>query len=149
MILSTKGRYGLKSMFEIAKAYESQKPLSIKSISERSEISENYLEQLLSKLKREGYLTSVRGAYGGYRLAKPPCEIYVGDILRVLEGELAPSPCTVENVCDTVECPTKKVWMRMKHALDDVMDSITLDDMLRNDLDPIMKNRLDIEENDE
>ena len=87
MKLSTKGRYGLRAMIDLA-LYSDEEAVSIQSISARQNISDNYLEQLVRKLKKEGLVVSVRGAQGGYRLAKPADEISVGDVLRALEGSL-------------------------------------------------------------
>jgi len=87
LIISTKGRYGVRAMFELALQSDGA-PVSIKSIAERQSISETYLEQLFQKLRQAGLLTSLRGAQGGYLLAKPPGEISVGDILKALEGPL-------------------------------------------------------------
>ena len=93
MKLSTKGRYGLRALIDLA-LYSENEAASIASISARQQISESYLEQLIAKLRKAGLVVSVRGAGGGYRLAKPASEISVGDILRGLEGSL-----------DAVHCP--------------------------------------------
>ena len=93
MKLSTKGRYGLRALIDLA-LYSENETVSIASISARQNISESYLEQLIAKLRKAGLVTSVRGAGGGYKLAKPASEISVGDILRALEGSL-----------DAVKCP--------------------------------------------
>ena len=87
MKLSTKGRYGLSAMIDLA-VYSENEAVSLNSIAERQHISEGYLEQLMAKLKKAGLVTSIRGASGGYYLAKPASEISVGDILRALEGSL-------------------------------------------------------------
>ena len=92
MKLSTKGRYGLRAMIDLA-LYSDEEAVSIQSISVRQNISDNYLEQLVRKLKKEGLVVSVRGAQGGYRLAKPADEISVGDVLRALEGSLEAVSC--------------------------------------------------------
>ena len=85
MRLSTRGRYGLKAMYQLAIHY-GEGPIPLKQIADKENLSENYLEQLVSQLRKEGLLTSVRGAQGGYMLAIPPREITVGNVLRVLEG---------------------------------------------------------------
>ena len=87
MKLSTKGRYGLRALIDLAQ-YSKDAPVSIMSISSRQELSERYLEQLMSMLKKAGLMKSIRGAAGGYILAKPADEISVGDVLRALEGSL-------------------------------------------------------------
>lgn len=132
MKLSTKGRYGLKAMFELA-VKEGEGPTSLKYIAERQGLSDQYLEQLFSTLRRAGLVKSVRGAQGGYLLSKPAEQITVGDIIRVLEGPIAPSDCVLESdtECEKSDmCVTKVIWERIKVSIDDVIDSITLKDMV-------------------
>jgi Rrf2 family protein len=132
MKLSTRGRYGLKAMFQLATHY-GEGPIPLKNIADEQDLSDNYLEQLVSALRKEGLLNSVRGAQGGYMLARPPEEITVGNILRVLEGNLAPTDCVMdeEYECEKEEsCVTKLVWVRIRDSINDVIDSITLKDML-------------------
>ena len=92
MKLSTKGRYGLRAMIDLAR-YSEVEPVSINSIAARQNISERYLEQLVALLRKAGLVKSIRGATGGYILAKDAAEISVGDILRALEGSLEPVKC--------------------------------------------------------
>ena len=99
LIISTKGRYGLRAMFELAKAWE-HGCISIRQIAALQELSEPYLEQIFPLLKSAGLVTSTRGAGGGYRLAKEPKAISVGSVLTALEGELAPADC----VCGDADC---------------------------------------------
>lgn len=142
MKLSTKGRYGLKAMFQLAIS-QSDGPIPLKQIAEKQSLSENYLEQLFSTLKKDGLLNSVRGSQGGYLLARPPEEITVGEILRSLEGELSPSDCIVEGEGDCERetiCVTKNVWIKIKKSIDDVVDSITLKDMMDDNNDLIKEN---------
>lgn len=132
MRLSTRGRYGLKAMFQLALHY-GEGPIPLNVIASQQELSENYLEQLFSALRKDGLIKSVRGAQGGYMLAKHPEKITVGNILRVLEGDMAPAECVISNTvsCDKEEsCVTKLVWMRIKDSINSVIDSITLQDML-------------------
>ncbi|MBU5426714.1 Rrf2 family transcriptional regulator [Tissierella pigra] len=132
MKLSTRGRYGLKSMFQLS-LYYGNGPIALKQIADEQNLSENYLEQLFSTLKKEGLINSVRGAQGGYMLSKEPKEITVGQILRVLEGNMAPSDCVMgdEHECSREDrCVTKQVWVRIKDSIDEVIDSITLQDMI-------------------
>lgn len=132
MRLSTRGRYGLKAMFQLALHY-GEGPISLNTIATAQELSENYLEQLVSTLRKAGLLNSVRGAQGGYMLAKSPKEITVGNILRVLEGDMAPADCVIDNAngCEKEEnCVTKLVWMQMRDSINQVIDSISLQDML-------------------
>ena len=95
MKLSTKGRYGLRAMIDLA-SHEEEGAVSIASISERQNISESYLEQLVRPLRKAGFIESVRGAGGGYVLAKPADSISVGDVLRVLEGGLEAVTCSMK-----------------------------------------------------
>ncbi len=132
MKLSTRGRYGLKAMFQLAVHY-GEGPVPLKNIADEQNLSENYLEQLVSALRKEGLLNSVRGAQGGYMLAKPPEEITVGSILRILEGNLAPADCVIDEAyeCEQEEsCVTRLVWVRIRDCINEVIDSITLKDML-------------------
>lgn len=132
MKLSTKGRYGLKAMFQLALHY-GEGPISLKQIAEKQNISENYLEQLFSTLRKEGLLNSVRGAQGGYMLSESPGKMTVGSVLRALEGTMAPSDCAMDdnNDCSREDgCVTKLVWVKIKDSIDEVIDSITLQDMV-------------------
>ncbi len=132
MKLSTRGRYGLKAMFQLA-LHHGEGPIPLKQIAERQGLSENYLEQLFSTLKKDNLLSSVRGAQGGYMLSRSPEEITVGNILRSLEGNMAPSECVIdeEHECSREDsCVTKLVWIKIKDSIDEVIDSITLQDML-------------------
>lgn len=132
MKLSTRGRYGLKAMFQLAQHY-GEGPIPLNSIANEQDLSENYLEQLVSTLRKAGLLNSVRGAQGGYMLAKPPKDITVGSVLRVLEGDIAPADCVIDDTsgCEKEEgCVTKLVWMRIRDSINNVIDSISLQDML-------------------
>lgn len=129
MILSTKGRYGLKAVFELALNYGSG-PVSLKKISEKYNISENYLEQLFAKLKKGGYIETVRGAQGGYLLAREPKDITVGMILRTLEGEITASDCLSKEICSRESiCATRGIFEKIERSINDVIDNITLADM--------------------
>ncbi|WP_457595497.1 RrF2 family transcriptional regulator [Hydrogenimonas sp.] len=96
-LLSSKGTYGLLAMYELAKEFQFKKPIKIKEIAERAAIPQNYLEQLLNTLKKDGFVKSVRGAYGGYMLATDPSDIRVLEILRTLEGEMKISETSTQN----------------------------------------------------
>lgn len=117
MKLSTKGRYGLKAMYDLALNYGDE-PVSLKSIAERQGISENYLEQLMANLRKAGLVRSIRGAYGGYLLSREPSKITVGDVLRALEGPIGLVDCVLEQ--DAVKCLkyenciTRTVWEKNK-----------------------------------
>ncbi len=129
MILSTKGRYGLKAVFELALNY-GLGPVSLKRISDKYDISESYLEQLFAKLKKNGYIDTVRGPQGGYFLAKEPGEITVGMILRTLEGDITTSECVNREVCSRESvCATRVILEKIEKSINDVIDNITLADM--------------------
>lgn len=123
MKISTKGRYGLTIMIELAKNY-GEGPISLKSIAQGNDLSEHYLEQLIAPLRNVGLVKSIRGAYGGYILAKEPAQITSGDIIRVLEGPIM----IVEGIED--EEPAKKeLWLRIRDAVKNVLDNTTLEDL--------------------
>lgn len=134
MKLSTKGRYGVVAMLDLAVNY-SDGPVSIKSIAERQGISESYLEQLFAVLRKNGLVQSLRGAQGGYMLADNPDSITVGSILRALEGSMAPVDCVLEDdpvKCErSKECITRFVWERVRDSINKVVDSVTLEDLVK------------------
>lgn len=132
MKISTKGRYALRLMIDIA-VNSADKPVSIKEIAARQNISDKYLEQIISVLNSAGFVRSIRGAQGGYVLRKSPSEYTVGMILRLTEGSLAPVACVEEDAvhCDRQEtCATVEVWRRLNDAINGVVDNITLADLL-------------------
>ncbi len=135
MRLSTKGRYGLKAMFDLAMNY-GDKPVSLTTIAARQGVSVNYLEQLISPLRKAGFVRSVRGAQGGYLLNVKPDEITVKDVLETLEGPLAPTDCVKDdndNSCDNASyCVTRLIYEKMKESIDQVVSSITLADMIED-----------------
>lgn len=141
MILSTKGRYGLKATFELSLNY-GLGPVPLKKISEKYDISESYLEQLFSKLKKVGYIETVRGANGGYLLSKDPKDITVGMILRTLEGEMIASECVNKEVCSREAiCATRLIWEKIEKGLSDVIDNITLADMFEESKENILEGK--------
>ena len=132
MKISTRGRYALRLMLDLA-LNDKDQYITIKSISEHQEISGKYLEQIISVLSRAGYVKSVRGAQGGYKLAKPPEEYTVGMILRLIEGNLAPVACMEDapNQCPRCgQCATLSVWQKIDEAVSNVVDNITLADLV-------------------
>jgi len=132
MKLSTKGRYGVKAMVDLAIHYGGE-PISIKSISERQKVSEYYLEQLFSALRKAELIKSIRGAQGGYVLNRDPKDITVADIMYVLEGPIEISDCLEEGACSNKECcATRILWERIKNSLDNIMQSTTLGDMVKD-----------------
>ncbi|MCL2854505.1 MAG: Rrf2 family transcriptional regulator [Defluviitaleaceae bacterium] len=135
MKISTKGRYGLKAVVDIGYYTRDAKCVSLKSVSERQAISENYLEQIIAPLKRAGIVHSIRGANGGYFLGKDPKTLTAGDVLRILEGPLTPVDCLVENgpICgeaDCGKCSTKSVWMSLFAGINELVDSFTIADLM-------------------
>ena len=135
MKLSTKGRYGLRAVIDLA-MFSEDGAVPISSIAQRQSLSESYLEQLMAKLKKAGIVQSQRGASGGYTLAKPPYEISVGDILRALEGDLTPVDCLgvsdqTSHKCQSYDqCVTKYVWKRISDSINEAVDGIMLDTLL-------------------
>lgn len=133
MKLSTKGRYGLRAMIDLAK-HSTDEPVSITSISDRQGISERYLEQLMGLLKKGGLVKSIRGAGGGYMPAKKLEEISVGDVLRALEGNLELVDCpglVPEDGCKSADsCVTKYVWKRINDSINQTVDEINLDQLV-------------------
>ena len=130
MKLSTKGRYGVKAMVDLAINYGEQ-PISIKSISERQNISEYYLEQLFSSLRNAKLIKSVRGAQGGYILNRAPEEITIYDVINVLEGPIEISDCLEDSACNKIDCcATRLLWKKIKNSIDSVTSSITLKDIV-------------------
>ncbi|MDQ0197182.1 cysteine metabolism transcriptional regulator CymR [Neobacillus ginsengisoli] len=123
MKISTKGRYGLTIMIELAKKH-GEGPISLKAIAQANELSEHYLEQLIAPLRNAGLVKSIRGAYGGYVLTDIPSKITAGDVIRVLEGPITP----VEGIED--EEPAKReLWIRIRDAIKNVLDNTTLEDL--------------------
>lgn len=132
MKISTKGRYALRMMVDLA-MNNTGELISVKEIAVRQGISEKYLEQIISVLKRAGYVKSLRGAQGGYRLAKEPKEYTVGMILRLIEGNMAPVSCLEDDVnqCEFIDnCTTIRLWQMLDDAVKGVIDKVTLQDMM-------------------
>lgn len=131
MKLSTRGRYAARAMLDLALNYR-QEPVVLSAIARREQISEQYLEQLIGPLKIAGLVRSVRGANGGFILAKPPSLIRIGHIVRAVEGSTALVEC-VDNpqACSRVaHCLTREVWVKATEAVNNVFDSITLKDLM-------------------
>ena len=133
MKLSTKGRYGLRALIDLAR-YSEMEPVSISCIAERQNLSERYLEQLMSLLKKAGLIKSIRGAGGGYVLAKDAGEISVGDVLRALEGSLEPVECagydSDEECAASGGCVTKYVWKRINESINQTVNEMKLDTLV-------------------
>lgn len=133
MKLSTKGRYGLRALIDLA-VYSDKEAVSIHSIAARQNISDSYLEQLVRKLKGAGLVISVRGACGGYKLARPASEISVGDVLRALEGNLDAVICPgneEEGGCEGADlCVTRYVWKRINDSITQAVDTMMIDQLV-------------------
>ena len=132
MKISTKGRYALRLMIDLAMNSVGE-PVSLKDVAKRQGISEKYLEQIISVLNRAGYVKSIRGAQGGYLLRRAPEEYNVGMILRLTEGSLAPVTCVEDGdfPCERQEnCVTVILWKKINDAINSVVDSITLQDLV-------------------
>ncbi|MGL6202228.1 MAG: RrF2 family transcriptional regulator [Lachnospiraceae bacterium] len=129
MKISTKGRYGLRAIIDLA-VFSECDPVSISCIADRQNISERYLEQLMAMLKKAGLVNSIRGAGGGYQLAKPADQISVGDVLRALEGNIEPVDCAALNSdegCATADsCVTKYVWQKINDTISETVDEIMI-----------------------
>lgn len=139
MQVTTRGKYGVKAMFELAMRY-GRGPVPLRQVAERQNLPEHYLEQLIGPLRKTGLVKSVRGAHGGYLLARDPGEISVGDVLRVLEGPVAPADCAVDDpeayaYCpDGEACTVRGVWLRIRDAVNEVIDGVTLADLREQEL---------------
>lgn len=132
MKISTKGRYALRLMLDLA-VNNTGEPVRIRDIAARQGISEKYLEQIISILNKAGYVRSVRGPQGGYHLAKDPARYTVGMVLRLTEGSLAPVACLVdeENICERqAGCATLHLWQMLNEAISGVVDKVTLADLV-------------------
>ena len=132
MKISTKGRYALRLMLDIALDHSGE-PVRIKDIAARQEISEKYLEQIISVLNKAGLVRSIRGSQGGYLLTKEVDKYTAGMILRVTEGSLAPVSCPDDevNTCERQSlCATLRLWQMLNTAICDVVDKVTLADLM-------------------
>jgi len=129
--LSTRTRYGIRAMLELAEN-DGGSPLQIKIIAQRQDISIKYLEQLMAILKSAGFIRSIRGAKGGYALAKPPSQIKLSDVFNALEGTITTAECVEnKNYCArSADCVTRQVWTEVQEAIVTVLQSITLQDLV-------------------
>lgn len=132
MKISTKGRYAIRLMIDLAE-HNTGEYITLMDIAKRQEISEKYLESIVSILSKSGFLLSLRGKGGGYKLANPPEHYTVGSILKLTEGSLAPVACLERKpvVCDRMaECKTIKMWEGLEKVIDDYLEGITLADLV-------------------
>ena len=136
MKFSTRSRYGVRAMFELA-IHDIDNPMSLKTIAKNQNLSEHYLEQLMSALRKGGLINSTRGAQGGYVLAKAPKEIRISDIVQILEGPIVPVGCVSQDsdsICDNIEnCVTYPIWKKVQEKVIEVLDSITLASLIENE----------------
>ena len=132
MKISTKGRYALRVMIDLA-LHNNGKYISLKEISERQEISNKYLEQIIALLNKAGFLETARGNTGGYKLSKEPKEYIIGDILRATEGDLAPIYCLTEDgECNRQkDCKTYSFWKGLDDVINEYIDGKTLEDLIK------------------
>ena len=130
--ISTKGRYGTRAIIDLAIHYRN-KPVLLKEIAEREEIPIRYLEQIIIPLKVAGLVKSVRGAKGGYKLARAPEKIKLSEVIRALEGPCCLVECVDDpDYCERVEiCPTREIWEKATHALREIFDNITVKDLIK------------------
>lgn len=138
MKISTRGRYALRFMIDLAQ-HNKEEFTPLKDISERQNISIKYLEQITSLLSKYGLLQSVRGPQGGYKLARLPEQYTIGEILRITEGDLAPVACLENNAekCPrTSICPTIKFWIGLENTINNYLDSVTLDQLSATQTSP-------------
>jgi Rrf2 family protein len=133
MKISTKGRYALKVMIDLAN-HNNGDYIALKDIANRQDVPVKYLEQIVSALGKAGYLQSMRGGGGGHKLAKAPKDYIVGDILRTMEGPLAPTGCTADRKgidCPLSEdCSTVAFWRGLDKVINEYVDSFTLQDLI-------------------
>ena len=131
MKLSTRTRYGIRAVIELAQ-HESDRPLQLKLIAERQEISIKYLEQLMSLLRSAGFVRSVRGSKGGYVLARPANQIRLSEVFRSLEGTVTTTECIEDtDVCErSADCVAREIWMEVEAAIHQVLDATTLADLV-------------------
>jgi Rrf2 family cysteine metabolism transcriptional repressor len=137
--VSTRGEYGVRLMVDLARHY-GQQPRSLNEIgqAEGLQLKVQYLEQLVRSLREAGLVESTRGAHGGYRLSRAPEELRMGEIVRALEGQIAPMICAVEGemevICDRLDgCSTKYLWARVRDAISSTLDAITLADLVHEE----------------
>ncbi|MFX4263508.1 RrF2 family transcriptional regulator [Pelotomaculum propionicicum] len=137
MKFSTRARYGLRAMLELALNYDPNVPTPLFQIAEKQLISEGYLEQMMTVLRKGGLVRSVRGAQGGYLLSREPARITAGEIVRCLEGPLGPTDCVSEedpeNCIRSEFCVTRTMWGRVREAIASVLDNTTLADLCKED----------------
>ena len=136
MRLSTRGRYGTRAMLDLALHY-GEGPILLKDIARRQQISERYLEHLITPLKTAGLVTSARGARGGFALTRPPSQIRLSDIIQAVEGSIAPVECIDDpKVCSRAGlCAARDIWSGVKKAMSGILESTTLEDLSQRQME--------------
>lgn len=130
MRLSTKSRYGTRAILEIAKSY-GEKPIKRKEIVYGQKIPDSYLENILITLKAAGFISTIRGAHGGYQLTRDPNLITILEVANALEGHMTPVPCLDTETCELIKrCATRPIWSEMYQAMENVLRSYTLQDII-------------------
>jgi len=131
MKLSSRTRYGIRAILDLAENIGSG-PLQIRVIAQRQDISIKYLEQLMATLRSAGFVRSIRGAKGGYVLAKAPVQIKLSDVFNALEGPVITAECVEnQNYCArAADCITRQLWAQLQYAIQNVLQSITLQDLV-------------------
>lgn len=135
MIVSTRGRYALRVLIDLAEHSEENR-IPLKDIAERQEISQKYIEAIMTLLSKNGFVDGVHGKGGGYRLNRPPEEYKVGDILRLTEGTLAPVACLewgAENCPKKAECRTLPMWSKLDQLIEGYLDSVSVRDLMKKE----------------
>ncbi len=131
MKLSTKSRYGLNAMYHLATS-NNNGVVSLKELSVKTQVTQPYLEKVMGILRKGKLVTTTRGVMGGYKLAKSPSEITIGEILRILEKDLIFSDCVNSQKCTNRSCPNKNIFNLIYVKLNNVLDEITLQQMIDN-----------------
>ena len=132
MKISTKGRYGLNAMYYLALKNDGE-PMSLRELADKTSVTQPYLEKVLGILKRHKLVNTTRGVMGGYTLAKSPCDITIGQILRALESDLVFSDCAKTGKCGNPKCRNKSIFKIIYDKLNTVLDEITLQQMIENE----------------
>ncbi|MCL6592783.1 MAG: Rrf2 family transcriptional regulator [Alicyclobacillus sp.] len=139
MKVSKRTEYGLRAMVALAELAGADKPVPLPTVAASEDIPEQFLDQIVAQLRRAGFVRSVRGVNGGYMLSRPPEEISVGALVRVLEGSLAPMGCIGEAVDDPADfcgrassCHTRNVWLRVLEAVTQALDTLSLADVMHD-----------------
>lgn len=137
MKVSTQGRYGLRALVDLVEYDNSDEAVSLRKIAERQDISKQYLEQLFTELRKANIVKSIRGNKGGYKLKNSPENITVGDVLKVLEGSMAPVECSKKDFTCKREniCAAHEVWLEIKENIEEIVESITIRDLKQRSIE--------------